>query len=700
MIKTVLLAVSVLLVSFNTSCKRIASNSVASSSASKKDRLASLEFKVVAGPKPLLAYRDSTRDWRTVDALVVLKKGTLSFHWGTAADVERWAKAGRMEQPELDVMLRDPNDAVGGGFYVSLSSIDSQSFGERVVAVEATRDLLVLNLDEFRSDIRQTLDQPDFTPFNMRLAKAGIVGLKYSETWMNFFHTAALERFKEATADDIIKNFKFERNEASSLSDLSDVSLKYPIFSQPEFAKAAPIAAKLLSGVEPSPDFFQEVVLRNIRSRNCLAVGPFSAPIRRLYGARVSESMSIELNTLVDSESLEPRKSHNVPSLEDYFEALYCYQIPNINIGTSQITIPFFGKRVNSATVDSNLIAAYYRFMTDFKNNTLDDASLRFAAAQFYPVWNGLFATAIEAAKGNVLETQKFRDFKERYRTVFAPLANLRQAEALETEQKLFEAYRAKSNVFRYRDFELASAWQVVTPPVVKKLELNPFLSVEKQGAAVRVHFPSAGNFERFQGLLPTNLQSKLMDAKMKSLLQNTKGEHFRSLTAEIVASLFDQILQRSIGLPFVRNREDSEGRFELVASLAPYGYHANDLILLAHLPPYPQAFYDDMEEPIFWHNAERFLLPAFNEDRSEALAFRSIVDFFGPQRSANLFETLDFWIVVGKIGNVAKEREAQFVMDMKAWFRKPEVVKMVEESRFMECREKMEREVVARYRN
>lgn len=139
---------------------------------------------------------------RLVGQVGVIRAGTEFYHWGNATpeQAEAWDKAGKIS-PDLLNRLRADNNfgALGGGFYASLSRVDSIGYGNVQIVLRMPREMKII------SDVQPGfVSGTEWIKVINQLEMLGISALQNQSirTWFNIFSADALTKEHVAKARD------------------------------------------------------------------------------------------------------------------------------------------------------------------------------------------------------------------------------------------------------------------------------------------------------------------------------------------------------------------------------------------------------------------------------------------------------------------------------------------------------------------
>jgi hypothetical protein len=109
---------------------------------------AELNFEITGaanGEKKLILTKDGVQ-LGSACPLELLKKDTFLFHWGSAQRELKYGKTGRLNQEQVDALMRIDGSS-GGGLYVSTDPWDSSGYGTHLLIVKASQDGWILPWD-------------------------------------------------------------------------------------------------------------------------------------------------------------------------------------------------------------------------------------------------------------------------------------------------------------------------------------------------------------------------------------------------------------------------------------------------------------------------------------------------------------------------------------------------------------------------
>lgn len=196
-----------------------------------------------------------------------LPPGTAFHTWATQLRVQNWVRLGGPTADELDYLVRTGNGMAGGGFYTSLDSLDSASFGE-VVAIFRTD--VALRMVDTSSLNRFGFNGGDhlLNRFNLKLRDLGMDGafynagtqgpalphLKYG-TWINFYTNRGLKNAHAGTMQEVLDHVV---NPKASFDNLLDLDEKFALEPDELVRTRLPLAWKILRGEKLTDAEWQE----------------------------------------------------------------------------------------------------------------------------------------------------------------------------------------------------------------------------------------------------------------------------------------------------------------------------------------------------------------------------------------------------------------------------------------------------------
>lgn len=122
-------------------------------------------------------------EWIPLGSISTLPIGTKIFTWAPIEDAERWDRQNFVDDGEMKWLTENGSGAAGGGFYASLSPVDSNGFGEFLIeqSVRKPVRMLAMNLGVHA------------TPELIKMLRtAGIDLIRYTQTWMNWIRNPDL----------------------------------------------------------------------------------------------------------------------------------------------------------------------------------------------------------------------------------------------------------------------------------------------------------------------------------------------------------------------------------------------------------------------------------------------------------------------------------------------------------------------------
>lgn len=146
-----------------------------------------------------------------IGALHELAPQTEVYHWGSEQEHISLTTTGTMKQASIDSRING-RDRAGGGFYVSLSPIDSASFGSHLTvsifqksALEIPRSayLKILGLADLENVSIENLAHISKlrAAINFAFVELGIGAIEINSTWKVLLHESSLTQLKTPTAE-------------------------------------------------------------------------------------------------------------------------------------------------------------------------------------------------------------------------------------------------------------------------------------------------------------------------------------------------------------------------------------------------------------------------------------------------------------------------------------------------------------------
>lgn len=133
----------------------------------------------------------------TLGELQTLPKGTRLYHWekASASQIKKWNSEGKISEERLNALKKLGGNS-GGGFYASLSPLDSINYGNTAIVIELPKDTFSLHLTTnngfFWNAILPELQRKGIS----------IVSVRHTPTWLNVIDPETLSKIHVATAKD------------------------------------------------------------------------------------------------------------------------------------------------------------------------------------------------------------------------------------------------------------------------------------------------------------------------------------------------------------------------------------------------------------------------------------------------------------------------------------------------------------------
>lgn len=123
------------------------------------------------------------------------------FEWTDKEIKESWSPGG-LTDAYMQMTLKEPAQAAGKGFYVSMDPIDSADYGNALTTFKASGPILVLEVTRsYKSMVHHN------TAFVTRLANAGIDGLRYEgyeKTWLSMISNRHLREVTDVPTGAVL----------------------------------------------------------------------------------------------------------------------------------------------------------------------------------------------------------------------------------------------------------------------------------------------------------------------------------------------------------------------------------------------------------------------------------------------------------------------------------------------------------------
>lgn len=152
-----------------------------------------------------------------------IRAGTELFHWGNATpeQAESWDKAGKISPDLLNRLKVDNNfGALGGGFYASLSRVDSMSYGNTQIILRIPKTIrILLNTPTYG------MTGDEWVKVIAQLDKVGISALQNHNmpTWFNIIDADALTREHVAKNQDWKASFERSSDKGGIIEKFPDI---------------------------------------------------------------------------------------------------------------------------------------------------------------------------------------------------------------------------------------------------------------------------------------------------------------------------------------------------------------------------------------------------------------------------------------------------------------------------------------------
>lgn len=143
-------------------------------------------------------YRDEHLEM-VLGELKTFPKGTRFYHWekATSSQIKTWNAEGKISAERI-ANLRKTNGFSGGGYYVSLSPLDSINYGNTAVIVELPKDITIMKVTYS--------NYANWDAVILALQERGVsaVSVRHTQTWFNFFDIEALSKIHVGTEKDFV----------------------------------------------------------------------------------------------------------------------------------------------------------------------------------------------------------------------------------------------------------------------------------------------------------------------------------------------------------------------------------------------------------------------------------------------------------------------------------------------------------------
>lgn len=159
---------------------------------------------------------------KKVGDTITIPKGTPYFHWADYADYKVVKAQGGYNEFLFKYLFRYTEkqfEAMGPGFYTSLSPVDSASFGPRVLMGKAPTDLVMVdNYDIMSASVNGVSLGSDMVGVAERLQRLNVDGILQgpNATWMSFIRSKPVSKLVKPTPQDLL----------TALANLNRIALK------------------------------------------------------------------------------------------------------------------------------------------------------------------------------------------------------------------------------------------------------------------------------------------------------------------------------------------------------------------------------------------------------------------------------------------------------------------------------------------
>jgi hypothetical protein len=502
--------------------------------------------------------------WKTFGKIEIRPAGTQFHHWGPEADVKHWSTIG-ITADEIDRAVRsyDASDVMGGGFYMSLDSFDSSSYGTNLIVAEPQHDVISMDLSNISRRFNRDLKALTLSDENGNLvatlpisliAESGVEMIRYTETWNVIIRATVLERLFEGSWANFLT--RTMQGKKLAILDLFRFAVKYPIdeevINSPEFQIGFPTASKLIKKEQVSKeelDAFIEPMMQGLVDGSLLYSLNSNGKSGQLN--LLAEAIQKPLSDRVQpylQKLLDEKKYSQYESMISQLRAAIQMKLVQLKFGDDQfIDIEFF----NSTNVSQAGVYASNQSveMSYFKQNLVISDFF----ADLNLLVHGVSGTWKPGKSGA---------------TVFTQMENsmYKQDQGTNSFEKVAKFWSGNEEPYRSQPAFATGPYQLDGPAKpgyirvskIQKEDLEKDLllivkSVEKADGPngetqfyVQYEYPSARNYRHFAKLLSPQLVERLKVAEKAKKLMSTTTTESKTLTRDILKYLVDSAMNDS----------------------------------------------------------------------------------------------------------------------------------------------------------
>ncbi|HLD99748.1 MAG TPA: hypothetical protein VJB59_05785 [Bdellovibrionota bacterium] len=541
--------------------------------------------------------------------------------------------------------------AAGGGFYVSKNALDSSQFGEKLLIIELKKDTRILNGN---AEHLKTALNGDWGNVQSELRALNLSGIRYSDTWLNFFEESPLEKaWTPKNSAEILDAFQSGNPKPipQNFQRLLRIDQTYPLVDHPVIQKNFPELSKFLAG-KP-----------------------------------LSEPEQVELFSLLKDEELHSNTAKKLRKLlHSRFARYYATSVAPHIYNFESVLESVMRNGVQPREILPGIQYEVAPIMTGFvpyNPKLTNEFARNFYESFEFIDWNDIINSM---GRGDSAPWTRYDQ------PGMAPLLDRwRQAKQLvgsiESDAEILGSYRALSGnpngtyrdapIVAGGDFEVnGKKYYRITKNQLDALEKNRFLTVEwiedpnpPQGAPTKTclakhEYPSARTYKKFQQLLSADLLKKLKDADASGQLANEAGSEFKNLTQAVLKELIIYSENADVS-PLLR--------YQFQISIHPFSdYNGRSL---------RAKYFKDAEKPLVMKNWDLDLFLNYEEFASESAAgrlqyralFKALYDTekASPDAPPKFYDIKEPYMMVSGVSEL-DEPPADFVNRVKAFYTDP----------------------------
>jgi hypothetical protein len=476
----------------------------------------------------------------------------------------------------------------GGGFYTSLSGLDSKGFGETLMVFNNAKpiQLITNTFDNPLQTLARYLNPNHSSSISQTvpliqgvLLNLGLQGFLYpkpgqhteSKTWINLFDTHNLQRFRQATFDDIVDSID-PRPNPSQIHVLMQIDSELEITPSSKVQQHLPTLSRILMGQPLRPEdhrwlsphergqaffktFYKHILVKGTTHST---FNRLSKSLLRFHQAEVARALNETMPGLADKHSFETSVFSPGPSY-DFLATIYNSGIMSSLNRDHAIQIPIAiqnGPR-SSLLQDEK----YFDHLIKDSNSFLERLLLSLHYIDYPDLLTEVAHHSNEpwARYGN----GAFSRFQDLVHLKIRELNSGDPRTHIALEQVHAKLTGAHS-VWRDHDIvaggdlypDEKSGFYRVTEIQKQRLESNPFILPEfktdpnstpnKKTYLARHTYLSIHFYERYIHYLAPVLQQKLKLMKENGLFSQPNSVEYKNATREVVEHLSNYILLRS----------------------------------------------------------------------------------------------------------------------------------------------------------